>query len=278
MSVKNVAASSSSMPPNGVKDNEFVQPRQRLASGLIFFHRWGFVLLAMASFCAFAQGGPPMVSDDPGTPGDGHYEINVAVLLDRTSSASSYEAPLIDFNYGLGDRLQLKLETPYAIDGAPHRSGVGNGLAGVKWRFFDDDDGWQVSTYPQVQFNYPGVDSDRRGLADRGTSYFLPVEAQRLVGPIELGFEVGRWIRPDDDSWTAGVVVGRQITERVELIAELHEERLIASSRGERLIDVGSRVKLSPHFNFLASVGRDLHNSIDEPADLLIYVGLQLVL
>jgi hypothetical protein len=39
------------------------------------------LLLLLTPLSAFAQGGPPMVTDDPGTPGDGHWEINIASLL-----------------------------------------------------------------------------------------------------------------------------------------------------------------------------------------------------
>jgi len=42
--------------------------------------RIALLLLLMASACAHAQGGPPMLTDDPGTPGDGKWEVNIAVL------------------------------------------------------------------------------------------------------------------------------------------------------------------------------------------------------
>jgi hypothetical protein len=226
----------------------------------------------------FAQAGPPMATDDPGTPGDGHIEVNFAALATRTSNGSTYELPLIDANYGLGDRIQLKLETPYEIDAHDgRRGGVGSGLVGVKWRFLDNgDDGWNVSTYPQIGFNYPHISSTRDGLAERGVSYLLPVEAQRTFGRIEFGVEAGRWLRPDGDAWTGGVVVGTEVNEVWEAMVEVHDERLVAAARDELLVNVGSRVKLSSHVTALVSAGRDVHNSIDRPADLLLYIGLQL--
>src|SRR3569833_1463285 len=107
--------------------------------------RWGVIarcLVAMIVWlpvAVFAQAGPPMATDDPGTPGDGHLEINLAALATRTSEGSNYELPLIDVNYGVGERLQLKLETPYEIDTHEHRrGGIGSALFGVKWRFLDN--------------------------------------------------------------------------------------------------------------------------------------------
>ena len=60
-----------------------------------------------------AQGGPPMLTDDPGTPGDGHWEINTAVTTEQRPGERSSEPPLLDLNYGIGDRIQLKYEAAW---------------------------------------------------------------------------------------------------------------------------------------------------------------------
>src|SRR5580692_4506949 len=57
---------------------------------------------------AHAQGGPPMITDDSGTPGDGQWEINVAYQDDRTALARERSFPHVDLNYGWGDHIQLK--------------------------------------------------------------------------------------------------------------------------------------------------------------------------
>jgi hypothetical protein len=66
--------------------------------------RFGFTFLWGTCICGFAhaQGGPPMITDDPGTPGDGHWEINIAATGRHASSFTEAELPLIDINYGLG--------------------------------------------------------------------------------------------------------------------------------------------------------------------------------
>jgi hypothetical protein len=177
--------------------------------------------------------------------------------------------------------VQLKLETPYEVETQPsRRTGLGNGLAGVKWRFFDQgDDGWQISTYPQIQFVYPTSSSAKRGLAEPGTNLLLPVEIQRNVGGFEVGFETGRWLRQnDDDSWIVGLVVGKPLSERLETMAEIHDEESIGSSRRELLANVGARLKLSDTFVLLVSIGRDLHNSIDDTNNVISYLGLQILL
>jgi hypothetical protein len=42
-----------------------------------------------------AQGGPPMITDDPGTPGNGHFEINIAATLAQWPHQQSWELPAL---------------------------------------------------------------------------------------------------------------------------------------------------------------------------------------
>ena len=150
------------------------------------------------SLPAVAQGGPPFIGDDPGTPGDGNWEVNVAAYAERHPNERIYNAPILDANYGWGPRIQLKYQVPYLVDGTdggPTRSGLGKSLAGVKWRFYDSgEDGLQISTYPQLEFNNPTSSlSLRRGLVDGGTRFYLPIELTKKVGPFVINPEVGYW-------------------------------------------------------------------------------------
>jgi hypothetical protein len=40
-----------------------------------------------------AQGGPPLVTDDPDTPGDGRWEINLATIATHSTGRWSLAAP-----------------------------------------------------------------------------------------------------------------------------------------------------------------------------------------
>ena len=42
-------------------------------------------LLLLAPLSLFAQGGPPLLTDDPGTPGRNNWEINLGYTIDRQS-------------------------------------------------------------------------------------------------------------------------------------------------------------------------------------------------
>ncbi len=234
---------------------------------------------ALGASLAFAQAGPPLLTDDPGTPGDGHWEVNFAWTSERTPGAHVDERPLVDVNYSIGERVQLKLEMPWLATGGNTRGGDGFGeaLAGVKWRFYDAGErGWQLSTYPQVGFLMPGLHHSR--LDDRGTSWLLPLEIRRDFGAVEAGAEVGRTFRSGaaGGGWIAGVAVGHAFGEAFELLAELHDESIDGVGH-ELAANIGARRMLSAHFVLLASVGRDLENGIERRNTLLAYLGLQLL-
>ena len=153
------------------------------------------ISLVCLLWAANAHGGPPLVTDDPDTPGPNHWEIN----LGGTSVYANHEwtggAPLADINYGVGEHIQLKYQVSM-IELAPERGGalvgVSNSLAGVKWRFLDQtNSSWlEISTYPQLEFVYP-ESSWRRGLADRRDNLLLPIEMEHIFKPLTVYSEIG---------------------------------------------------------------------------------------
>src|SRR4051794_6056669 len=111
-------------------------------------------LCFMASQWAAAQGGPPMLTDDPDTPGAGNWEINTAYTEQRTNEEHLRSFPHVDFNYGLGEHIQLKFETGWVFADAPDgvKSGVDDSLLGVKWRFLAQElAGLNISVHPQLR-------------------------------------------------------------------------------------------------------------------------------
>jgi hypothetical protein len=229
------------------------------------------ILLILGLTCAFslpssAQGGPPFVGDDPGTPGDGNWEINVAAYTERHPTERLYNAPILDMNYGWGPRIQLKYQVPYLVDGTdggPTRSGLGKSLAGVKWRFYDSgtEDGLQISTYPQLEFNNPTA-SLERGLVDYGTRFYLPIEFSKKVGPFQVNPEFGYWFASSRGAaWATGVVVLREVDKRLELAGELYNTANTNGSNHWNTYDAGGRYKLNEHFILLFMAGSSFHES-----------------
>jgi hypothetical protein len=261
------------------------------------------LLLAMAGGVrfAFAQGGPPFITDDPGTPGDKHWEINFGWIADHNPAHASYQTPDIDMNYGWGDRIQLKYELPMAVATDPNnttRAGLGESLLGVKWRPFehhkagearsDENMDFSLGTYPQVSINNP-TSAVRRGIVEPGPQYYLPLEATTKLGPIEFNGEVGHWFGNQNvpSRWGRGLIAGHEFSDRLELYGELYDLQDInqiagAPKQRELTLDVGGRQTLdrAGHLRLLFMGGRAIQavtRQNSEP-NWIAYVGVQVLL
>src|SRR4249920_359590 len=151
------------------------------------------MLVASVARIAFGQGGPPMITDDPGTPGNGKWEDNLAIIFEHRPNEWSIDAPGVDLNYGWGDHIQLTLQTSAAfLKRSDHGAigGLGGTEAAVKWRFLDEEkSGFDVSMFPRVIFNV-AQSSVRRGLAEGGTRFQIPFQASKTFGRFHMDAEV----------------------------------------------------------------------------------------
>ena len=230
---------------------------------------------------ARADAGPPYLTNDPGTPGDGHWEINLASMQTIERAQASYELPQIDINLGVGERIQLSYEIPYVVQtssGGPRESGWSNTTIGVKWRFLDQGEGgWQVSTFPQLQAA-GSTAAQRTGIAVDGPRLLLPLEVARTVGPLSLNFEAGYyrpWHGPEER--ILGVVAGRSVTARLELDAEIYNDHVLGSEN-VTTADVGGRFKLARGFILLFMAGRSLGATSTGQVQFLGFLGIQILL
>jgi hypothetical protein len=227
---------------------------------------------------ARAQGGPPLLTDDPGTVAKGRWEINLAFTLERQDSGWHDEAPLLDVNYGWSERLQLKLEAPWVVEdesGSNTRSALGEVRFGAKWRFAGSETGPQaVSTYPQITLD----NSALGGSGVNGAELLLPVEYARVVGPIGINAELGIGLRtgggPSD--WLYGLAVGYDAATQWQLLAEIHGLWTPAARTTELVFDLGTLWKVTLGQTLLIALGRSLPGSTNRNPRFLGYVGLQL--
>jgi len=243
----------------------------------------GLILAAMAA-ARVCQAGPPLLTDDPGTPGPNHWEINVAMTAEQDARLWSFETPLLDLNYGVGDHIQLKYEAPWELTEPPKaglRSGPGESLVGVKWRFLDQEKaGVDVSTYPQFQFNN-FKSSVRRGVCDDDHFFLLPFEVQRQFGHLTVYGEGGHyWNWPRSDQWLYGLAAEYEITEKFSLMGELHSFGPDGYGDDEVVANLGFGWKFQEHISLIGSAGRALKDSSRGGglANFLGYLALQFTL
>lgn len=241
--------------------------------------RWFFLLFFLSRVC-LAQGGPPLITDDPGTPGDGNWEINLATIGIFTTGQRLIQIPYIDVNYGLGDRIQLKLETGWSFllrqsDGM--HSGAGPEVAGVKWRFVDQKDaGISFSTYPQYEFRSFFTLKDPI-LNIPGSTFLLPLEASKEMGAWAINPEIGYKLSTRSlNQWIFGIVGSFQPEKDFELLAELHASTTFDGNGTASLFNIGTRYPFSRHVVLLFSTGRTLTSFQGSPYQVFGYLGTQL--
>lgn len=219
-----------------------------------------------------------MRTDDPGTPGPGNWEINVALTSERRPGERVFEAPIADINYGVGERIQLKLEVPWVVrstDNAPSKAGLGNTLLGVKWRFLDNQQhDFQISTYLQLELNNP-THSVERGLVERGARFLLPIEISKKLGPVHVNPELGYWFsQRGGGEFFTGIAVGHQFGEHLEILGETYST---GTSEGrETTFGFGTRIGLSHSVRALLMAGRAFSGAQDQPT-FIGYGGLQFI-
>jgi hypothetical protein len=242
-------------------------------------------LLAATVICpqlTRADAGPPFLTNDPGTPGNGNWEINIAAMQTTFPGTSSWQLPQLDVNYGLGERVQLTAEIPYVVQtttGEGQASGWGNANPGVKWRFFDQgEEGWQISTFPMYQ-TAGSASAQRAGIAVDGPRLFLPLEIAKKVGPLSVDLEVGAYVPwHGDHEHILGLVVGHQLTPRLDLDAELYDDHVRSAAPDVTTLDVGGRYKLHRGFNLLFMAGRSLNGNSPGQVEFMGYLGIQILL
>lgn len=240
------------------------------------------IILLFFAGSAFAQGGPPYYTNDPGTPGNMNWEINFGYMPFFYSNNSVSHTPDVDINFGVGDRIQLTYENTWLrvqSPGSATKFGLGQSNPGVKWRFIDrGEDGLSISIFPQFFLNNPN-NAIRRGITSPHDSFLMPVEFSKKIGPIDVNYEIGYLaVHKASDGWITGLVVGHEFTPRLEVDAELYNQGVFHPSDNQPLFDFGARYKLHSPIILLFMAGRSFEAASPTHADFVGYFGFQLLL
>ena len=239
-------------------------------------------LLLLAASPAFAQGGPPYFTNDPGTPGNLNFEINIGYMPFFFSGQSVSHVPDLDINFGLGDRIQLTYETAWLRvqnPGSKTKFGLNQSNPGVKWRFYDrGESGLSISMFPQFFLNNPN-DSVRRGITPPSDVFELPLEFSRKFGPVHVDWEIGyQFVHKGPDAWLTGLVIGHQFTPKLEAEMEIYAQGTLHPAQSQPIIDFGARYKLHRPVILLLMAGRALEQARSNQPYFLGYFGVQFLL
>jgi len=220
------------------------------------------------------------VTDDPGTPGNAHWEINTAAQWTVGDQIKNLQLPLFDINYGYGDHIQLNLNTgliTVSQNNGSTTSGLSLASLAVKWRFVDEDKaGLAISTYPRFDF-HDGFSSVDPVVNSPGSRYFLPIEFSKEFGQLGVNPEIGYATYTQMASeWIYGIAISYAFEKEKEALFEIHGRSLIGSADQELLYNFGTRYSLTKSISLLATLGRTFITYSDEPTSLNIYLGFQI--
>lgn len=230
---------------------------------------------------ANTQGGPPLLTDDPDTPGPNHWEINVALTLESMAHEWEAATPLLDMNYGVGERIQLKYQVQFNDLAPPQggvRAGMGNSLAGVKWRFLDQTNAsWlEISTYPQMEFVYPSS-SPRRGLAVSGDNVLWPIEVEHKYKSLTVYAEAGfLWNEHPPTAGIYGLAGEYELSEKFSLMGEFYAGFDRDFQNTGLSFNLGFRRFLTEHISLIGSAGRGIFGPEENAPAFMSYLALQL--
>jgi len=221
-----------------------------------------------------------MITDDPGTPGNGKWENNLAIAFEHRPNETLIEVPSIDLNYGVGDHVQLTLQTaPVLLKRSGHGliGGLGGTETAVKWRFLNEATaGFDMSIFPRVIFNVV-QSSVRRGLAEEGTRFQIPFQIAKTFDRWHVDAEFGpRANTIGRSEWLSGIVCGFDLAKPTMLMAELHDESRMNFSRDVLTLNFGLRHEFTENYILIVSMGHELR-SPDQPTAFIGYFGMQFV-
>jgi hypothetical protein len=225
-----------------------------------------------------AYAGPPVLTDDTGTPGPGKWEINAGFTMDKRETEDRFNTPVLDINYGIGEHFQLNYSISWVeldTKDVGTKNGLGNSEIAVKWRFVDEErHGIAMSVYPRIIFNNPTSSADR-GLVDKGYTFLMPFQMEKRIGKVTVNTEFGRaFRRHKGDRWIYGFVLKSRPLRQLETLAEIHGTADNEFKRHETVFNLGARWDIGKNYALLASAGRSFHSATDQPS-FLSYLGAQ---
>jgi hypothetical protein len=239
------------------------------------------VLFVCASSPLFAQGAPPLLTNDPDTPGNGNWEINLGFLPVLRESPNVYHTPQIDINFGLGDRIQLTYEIPYVFQtesGQPTRTGWSNAFPGLKFRFLNDEHGWNASLFPQLEPGGLSV-SVRSRIAERGARLLLTAEITKSAGPVNFRFEAGYYVPwHSHEERIVEFTLGHDLTPKLNILGEIYNDRAMGTLPQDTTFDAGGQYRFHKGLVVLFAAGRSFSGNATGQPEFTGYLGMQILL
>lgn len=207
--------------------------------------------------------GVPMLTEDPGVPAYGEFEINLATTVEK-GSIHSVATPVIDVNYGLYPKLQFTFASEYIWEKKKHD--LGSSELALKYLFYKTEQ-LSISISPHYMF------SATNSLFKEESSFelMLPMSI-KMTDNINLVTNM-IYVKPQNEKkhfeFSSYLEYSKNDTS---FYLEEYLEKQNAL-KDKVLINLGILHEFHKGLSFIGSVGGELQSS--EKKVIFSYIGLQ---
>lgn len=230
------------------------------------------IIIAHVSFA-----GPPFTTDDPQPVDFLHWEFYIASSYQFGKYNDNATLPHIEVNYGAMPDVQIHLLTGmgYVKEDANHQYGFMTAEFGVKYRFINDDNGFQVGIFPLIEIPTTSKESL---VGNYNLQTFLPVWIQKSWGKFTTYGGAGYLINPgpnNKNSIFAGWECQYDFSKTISLGGEVYYQSPETNDGSNDFsFKVGGYINLTEENHILFSIGRSFNN----PDNVSGYLGYQLTI
>ena len=236
-----------------------------------------FTISFILSVSTTVFGGPPFSTDDPEPVDFLHWEFYIASSYQFGRYDADATLPHFEVNYGAVPNLQVHLLTGmgYVKENANHQYGFMTAEFGVKYRFINDDSGFQGGIFPLIEFPTASRESL---VGNSNLQAFLPVWIQKSWGKFSTYGGAGYWINPGENNknWIfTGWQCQYEFSETLTLGEEVYYQTAnTTGGSADVAFKVGGFINLNENNHILFSIGRSFKNT-----DVVSgYIGYQLTI
>ncbi|MEO6683292.1 MAG: hypothetical protein ABIN48_10780 [Ginsengibacter sp.] len=231
------------------------------------------LLLSIAGICSFksawAQGGPPMLTDDPAVVGFHSWEINSSINSTITNK-TQLAVPYIDINYGAFRNFHVNIESAFLLTynkQGPSSGALGDVIVAVKYHFLKEGESIiSAGTYPRLTLT-----GEERG-------FLLPLSLEKTIGRFIIGEDFGIFFGENNNrSLQNGILLGYNVSDRIQVMGEYFVEiEYKPALETSGFMNYGFTIRLNKTFTLIGSLGKQiLTPSNEEKVRFISFLGVR---
>jgi hypothetical protein len=170
----------------------------------------------------------PLVTDDTGTQGKGHNQVELGVETDRHMESRGSVTTVL--TYGLSEKIDLIAGLPWQWQkSGENENGVGDSFMQIKWRFYDNSDaGFSLALKPGITL--PTGDENKgfgTGKVSGGVTLIASHEAKLTSMHFNLGYSRNEYkldgvsAASRNNIWSASAAAELNVNKKLRAVGDI---------------------------------------------------------